>query len=449
MSDLLSIGASGVRAYQNALTTVSENIAGSGAAGYARRKAGLSEVIAPGASGPTAAKFTSGMGVAVTGVERQADAYRTAAARSAGADLSKTGAGVEWLGRIEGALTGAELPARVTGFFNAARQLAADPASAAPRAAMLESAQGVAGAFRATGQALERTRAEIDETARDLAEKFDGFGRALAAINDKLQRAAPGSSASAALQDERDRLLDEMSAIADIDVTTDSIGRATVRMGGRAGPVYLQGSEVGDLAYSRGETGAASFAVYRAGEATLIQPSGGALGAVADASARAEDALVRVSKVAEDFAAAVNAVQAGGRDLNGAAGEPIFDVGDGAADLRVVLTDPSGVAAAAVGGGARDGSNLDALEQVRKSGGFESALTGITTSNAAALEQRKLVADAQEAIRDGAIAAREAVSGVDLDQEAVDLIRFQQAYQASSRVIQVARETFSSILEIR
>lgn len=446
MSDLLSIGASGVRAYQNALTTVSENIAGSGAAGYARRKAGLSEVIAPGTSGPTAAKFTSGMGVAVTGVERQADAYKTAAARSAGADLSKTSASVEWLGRIEGALTGAELPARVTGFFNAARQLAADPASAAPRAAMLESAQAVAGAFRATGQGLERTRAEIDETARDLAEKFDGYGRALAATNEKVQRAAPGSSASAALADERDRLLEEMSAIADIDAATDSIGRATVRMGGRTGPVYLQGAEVGDLAYSRGETGAASFAVYRAGEATLIQPSGGALGAVADASARAEDALVRVSKVAGDFAAAVNAVQAQGRDLNGVAGEPLFEMGgDG---LEVAFTDPSGVAAAA-GGGARDGSNLDGLEQARKSGGFESALTNLTTSNAAALEQRKLVADAQSAIRDGAIAARDAVSGVDLDQEAVDLVRFQQAYSASSRVIQVARDTFQSILEIR
>jgi flagellar hook-associated protein 1 FlgK len=41
------------------------------------------------------------------------------------------------------------------------------------------------------------------------------------------------------------------------------------------------------------------------------------------------------------------------------------------------------------------------------------------------------------------------VSGVDLDTEAVDLLRYQQAYSASSRIIQVARDTFQSILDIR
>ena len=44
MSDLLSIGASGVRAYQTALSTVSENIANTGNAGYTRRTTALSEV---------------------------------------------------------------------------------------------------------------------------------------------------------------------------------------------------------------------------------------------------------------------------------------------------------------------------------------------------------------------------------------------------------------------
>ena len=53
------------------------------------------------------------------------------------------------------------------------------------------------------------------------------------------------------------------------------------------------------------------------------------------------------------------------------------------------------------------------------------------------------------AIHDGALTARSELSGVNFDAEAIDLVRFQQAYQASSRVVQVARETFQSILEIR
>jgi flagellar hook-associated protein 1 FlgK len=52
-------------------------------------------------------------------------------------------------------------------------------------------------------------------------------------------------------------------------------------------------------------------------------------------------------------------------------------------------------------------------------------------------------------IESAARSAQEAASGVDLDTEAAKLIRFQQAYQASSRIVQAARDIFDSILAIR
>jgi flagellar hook-associated protein 1 FlgK len=71
----------------------------------------------------------------------------------------------------------------------------------------------------------------------------------------------------------------------------------------------------------------------------------------------------------------------------------------------------------------------------------------MVSSNASALSAKRQVADAQNAILEGATSARDAVTGVNLDQEAVDLMRFQQAYQASSRIIQVSRDIFQSILD--
>ncbi len=50
--------------------------------------------------------------------------------------------------------------------------------------------------------------------------------------------------------------------------------------------------------------------------------------------------------------------------------------------------------------------------------------------------------------RDGAFAARDSVSEVDLDREAAELLRFQQAYEAAARTVQIARETMQSILNI-
>ena len=49
---------------------------------------------------------------------------------------------------------------------------------------------------------------------------------------------------------------------------------------------------------------------------------------------------------------------------------------------------------------------------------------------------------------DQAVAAREAVSGVDLDMEAAELLRIQQAYSGSAKILQVAKETVDAILQI-
>ena len=55
-------------------------------------------------------------------------------------------------------------------------------------------------------------------------------------------------------------------------------------------------------------------------------------------------------------------------------------------------------------------------------------------------------ANAEKAMLDQAISARDSVSGVNLDEEAADLIRFQQAYQAAAQVIAVADEVFQTLL---
>ena len=443
MSDLLAIGATGVRAYQTALTTVGENIANTGVAGYSRRTTTLAEVVA--ATG-IAGRDISGAGVAATGVARVADTYRTTAIRDAGADLARTEAGNVWLDRIQSSLTGADLGDRMTGFFTTARALAADPTSVPQRAVLLERAGALASAFSTTGRQLDAGMAELDATARQATDKLDTLGRALAQVNDGLARSSPGGTTAAQLADQRDQLLDQMSAITDVGVTIDPVGRASVTLGA-GGPTFVTGTSSGHVIYAR-SGGAVSTSVQLGGGTEAFTPAGGALAGIREGASRLADTRASLNALATDFTTEVNAVQTGGRDLDGQTGTALFAVGATPTDLSVALTDPRGVAAAGVGGGTRDASNLAQLEGSRTSHGWEGGLTALTSGNAAALEQRKLVADAQGSIRDGAVAARAAASGVDLDSEAVDLLRFQQAYQASSRVIQVARETMNALLEI-
>lgn len=448
MSDLLGIGASGVRAYQSALTTVSENIANAATPGYARRSTDLREV--GGASGIHAGRtIAGGQGVVVAGVTRSADAFRAAEVRTASADLARSETGIAWLDRIETALTGNQLGDRLTGFFTSATRIAADPTATTPRTAFLEAATSAAGAFSATAKALDSLAADLDATGDDAATSLTGLGAALARINDGLGRALPGSSGAAQLADRRDAVLEQMSALGDLSVSTDAAGRATVRLGNTGGPVFVVGAQSGAVTFARGSDGTVSFALHDQDGLAALSPMGGAMAGIVDGAARIADARSQLDTIAGGFRDGVNAVQVGGRDLDGNPGAAVFASGMSNSDLTLALTDPRKVAAAAVGGGPRDNANLRAFEAVRTGGGFEDKTTALVAGNGATLAGRRQVADAQSAIRDGAISARDAIGGVNLDSEAVDLLRFQQAYSASSRVIQVARDTLQSILDIR
>lgn len=444
MSDLLSVGASGVRAYQTALTTVSENIANAGTAGYVRRSATVREVVS---AGGLTTGTVNGMGSIVSGITRAGDAFTSANVRSASSDLARADTGVAWLQRIDTALTGNQLGDRLTSFFTATRAVAADPSATAPRATMLEAASGVAAAFANTGDALDAAASDLDASADASVSQLNASAAALARINSSLSKSAPGTSANAALLDQRDQLLESMSAVTDVSVSFDSFGRATVRAGS-GGPTLVQGDSAATVTYVR-DGANASFAAHFGGETLALSPGGGVLAGVGEAAQRIAAAHDSLDTMAQQFVDGVNAAQAQGSDLDGNPGAPMFAVGDPPSDVALVMSDPRGIAAAGAGGSVRDNSNLARFDALRTSGNFETRTTDLIATNGAALSARQTVRDAQSAIRDNAVSARDGATGVNIDEEAVDLMRFQQAYQASSRVIQVARETLQSILDIR
>jgi flagellar hook-associated protein 1 FlgK len=61
--------------------------------------------------------------------------------------------------------------------------------------------------------------------------------------------------------------------------------------------------------------------------------------------------------------------------------------------------------------------------------------------------QAEIGRDATRTVKDHAREARERVSGVNLDEELADLLRYQQAYQANAQVIQAASRIFDALLQ--
>ena len=105
-------------------------------------------------------------------------------------------------------------------------------------------------------------------------------------------------------------------------------------------------------------------------------------------------------------------------------------------------------------GSARDNRNALALASIRAQGlldggtaTLEQSYSALTAEVGNVTQQVIINKDVQGSLLNATIERRESVSGVNLDEEAADLIRFQQAYQALSRVIQTAQTIFQSLLD--
>lgn len=127
-----------------------------------------------------------------------------------------------------------------------------------------------------------------------------------------------------------------------------------------------------------------------------------------------------------------------------------------AADIAVAVSDPARLAAAAGGSGANSSDNTNARAllglgtQNLLDGGrntFSSAHTALVSGVGNQAQQAGVARGAQESLLAQSVAARDATSGVNLDEEAADLVRFQQAYQAAAQVIAVADTVFQTLLD--
>ena len=99
--------------------------------------------------------------------------------------------------------------------------------------------------------------------------------------------------------------------------------------------------------------------------------------------------------------------------------------------------------------GSRDTGNLDALRAALNTSDPAGKMDAILFDVSSTVAGRTVTRDALATISNAAKTALVAQTGVDLDTEGVNLVRYQQAFQASGRVMQVASTIFDSLLQIR
>ena len=444
MPDLMNIGASGLRAYSSALATVGDNIANAQTAGYARRTVRLREAPAAGDIILSRNSIRPG-GVEIAGLSRSVDSWLVDDARISSADANQASTRLNWIQAAERGIAddGNGIGTRLTAMFNVADELTSDPASQPLRQQFLLSVAEIATCFRQTAGALDHAASGVAGAATGEVTQLNTDLKAIERVNEGLRRARPGSSNEATLLDERDRLLDAVSSRLPVTTSFDARGAVTIRVAG-SGDALVDGGSVATVAAVIGADDRVSFALTSP-TATTITPSSGSLAGLTDASNHIADLRLGVDGLAGRVTSEFNAAHQMGLDANGNPGAALLTFGGNAASLTAVALTANEVAAADA---SSPNGNILNLANLRGPSGVEQAWAGIANAQAQSTASARSQEAATATRYDGASAARDTISEVDIDREAADLLRFQQAYEAAARTIQVARETMQSILNI-
>ncbi|WP_070156366.1 flagellar hook-associated protein FlgK [Sphingobium phenoxybenzoativorans] len=440
-SDLFQIGASGTRAYRAAMGAISENIANASTAGYSRRTVTTRESALSSSSMVLYKSQVAFGGVEVQSVNRANDPYLDAAARMTGQALASANQRLQFQTDIETALNDDTLGVgqQLSGMYSAVTQLAANPTDPSLRTNVLFGIEQVVTAFNQSAHDLESVQTAITSNAQAAVSGLNSALEELGRINANLLRSQPGTANQAQLLDSRDQALSQITSKLDVNITFGASGTAQISYNGTQ---VVQGKDVTTFDVTAATDGTLSLSL---GGAATTAPASGSLGGLFQSATVASQRLASLDTLAAQFTTDINTWHSQGLTNANAAGGPLVS-GTTAADLTKVITNIADLATKSSDGTLN--GNLNNISSIRGTGGVEAGWTALVAANANLLAGTKAEQTAAETRDTQARQARENVSGVDLDMEAADLLRIQQAYSGCAKIIQVARETFDAIMQI-
>ena len=442
----LSIGASGLYAAQRAVEVAAHNVANANNEGFTRQRVTVqSSLPTPGTAGMRGSGDI-GTGVAVLDISRLRDRLADVSFRTEATIAGSTDARAETLGRADSLLGafGSGAPEDLSSFLAAWNQLSLTPTDPSARASVLATGQRLATSLNTAAQQLTTVGHEVALRVTDDVDELNGLLTSVAKLNEQIVEAGISSRSPNDLLDQRDTALDRIARLTGAKIDPQANGSVTVSLGG----VDLVS---GNTAQTVTASGTEPVTVAVNGSTLAF---GGEIGGyVATAGVDLPAYRTQLDALAVGLRDVMNTAHQAGTGADGSTGLAFFT----GTDALSIAVDPSlsedGVAASA-SGAAADGNNALAIASALRTGlaigtlTFGDALRSFGGRVAQASTDAGRNARMADASLGAAQAARSSLNGVSVDEEMVDLVRFQHSYEAAARVVSVADSMLDKLIEM-
>lgn len=455
---LITNAFSGAQAAQIALDTSSQNVSNLMTPGYTRQGALLTAVNLN-RSGP----ISAGNGVSVPMLLRFSDSYKNLQLWQAGSQLGQYTAGNQYLTQLQQVMgdDSSNINGGLDTFFAALNAASVEPASAPLRQQVITAADALGKRFNSLREVLSNQRLAVHQQRASMVTQVNSLTGDIAALNQKIVAMSNGQYTPSGLIDQRDQKIDELAGLIGIQVVEQADGSRTVSL--RGGQPLVVGSVASTMNVVSNVGGGQSLKLDFMNESfSLVSGNlAGQLGGLDDFENNTLAPLTQsIIDMASGLATNMNSQLAAGFAMDGTPGKPLFNFDPTSSNAMLtvnssLVTQDLGFSSSASEPG--DSGNLLTLIGLKDQPVAVSSLGSVLLGDAYTQLVGRLGMDSQQnsvalntaqTVRKQTEDSWKATSGVNSDEEAINLMQYQQMYQANMKVIAVANQLFDSVLEM-
>lgn len=453
---ILSTGRSSLTANTSALQVASNNATNANTEGFHKRDTYFAQ---------------SSPGLRVESVRRRFDSYLAARLLNESSTLGAENSRANILRSVEAEFTESDygLGTRVDDFFNSMRALANAPTDMQFRRDVVAKADLMASAFQRAASRVTEEQRQADSALQVVVNQANDLLDDIARLNQNVLaiEASNGAEASA-LRDERDVRINKLATLMDITTIETSTGMVQVLTAG--GRTIVQDTNHASLAL----TPDGAYGGFR--RLDLVENGGTALDITASLRdgelggylrVRDDDLpslMTRIDQLSHDISTSVNAVQSAGFGLDGVAGRNMFTppvaVSGAAVNMSLeanFFNNPGWIGASTTLADAVGGNDnlllLHGLDEQALSGGgtrtFAEEYGDIISTVGRMVNSNISATDAARSRVEQLSSIKESRTGVSVDEEMIDITRFQRAYQAGAKIIQTVDRLYDTIMTLK